>query len=383
MKNKFSIVVTAVVLVSLVLWYLVQSGRVANPMWTSNVNRAYKDTIETYGSAMDVNIAPGGGAIWDKSRLKGVHLVEVMDKTMKTCCPIPTEGVVRVQMKIDIRHPYIATAIMSIYPELTYNQNRQTVEVRCANLGACLVLLAYVIGMATMPFDQFLTKYQITHTAPGSFASETKANLKTLSDAWNADNMGTYKEVKDKVQKLIEQYTTSLPVSLGDTTKCTAESCDQSVFDYPKFAQPPAPVRANEGFTTDRVFLEEGEYIENFMPRPSNTVNQRYVTHRHLDAPTPQLPAYSYTTLGGSQFKCGDGIVGCTLQNPMYRIAQTHEINSCAKPKTSYSIEPVSLKTPCDPFALGEKSYPMFDDATYHRLTHSMYSPNLPTRNAK
>ncbi len=383
MKNKISIVITSVLVVTLVLWGLVQYGRVNNPMWTPNVNKAYKDAIETYGSAADVNISPGGNAIWDKSRLKGLNLVEVMDKTMKTCCPTPTDGVVRVQMKVDIRHPYIATAIMSVYPELTYSQGREIVEVRCASLGACLVILAYVIGMATMPFDQFLAKYQLAHTAPGSFASEVKANLQTVANAWNDDNMGTYNNLKVNLQKMIEQYANSLPESVKDN-KCTADSCNQSVFDYPKFTQPPAPLRANEGFTTDRVFLEEGEYIENFMHRPKDNVAHKYVTRRHLDAPTPQLPAYSFTTLGGAKdYRCADGIVGCTIKNPMFRVTQTHEINSCAKPKTSYSIEPVSLRNPRDPFALGEKSYPLFDDATYHRLTHSMYSPNLPTRTAK
>ncbi len=380
MKNKLSIVVTAVVVIMLVLWYLVRIGKVSNPMWNTNTNKVYNDALETFGKATDVNIAPGGGAIWGTNDIKGLHLLNIMDKSIPTCCPIPSDGVVRAQVKVQIRHPYIATAIMSLNPEITINQGKSTVEVRCASVGCALVLLSYIMSMAYMDFNQFIARYQLPAGNTSSFNYEANAQLNTIMNLWKNGNMEQYNIVKLNAKKKIEEMEKSIPKSLG---ACKDNSCTDNVFTYNRFNEAPSAVLADEGFTTDRVFLEEGEYIEGFMHRPKDNVSQKYVTYRHMNSDRPQLPAYNYTTLGGGSYPCGDGIVGCTLQHPMFRVAKTHEINSCANPKTMYSIEPVSVRNPRDQFALGEKSYPLFDNQTYYRLTHSMYSPNLPTRTAK
>ena len=165
--------------------------------------------------------------------------------------------------------------------------------------------------------------------------------------------------------------------------------------------------RNKEGFTTNRVPLagDEEEFVEGFTyGRMAAPPTSRYATYRAVyDNGLQQLPALQNTTLGSCTFNCNSGcyktragnpttapftacadmVVGCSLPNPMYRVSTTHEINSCAEPATAVSIEPVSLKRPCDPFALGFKSYPLFTPQTYQNLTHSLYSPALPTRTAK
>ncbi len=155
-----------------------------------------------------------------------------------------------------------------------------------------------------------------------------------------------------------------------------------------------------EGFTTGRVPMtgEELEFIEGFsygrQMTAANSVS-KYVTHQQAYGYEPQLPALQNTTLGScafngsagcyskNPFACDDMIVGCRLPMAGYRIATTHEINSCAAPRTEYTMDPVSLSRPSDPFALGEKSYPVLTTKTYQDLTHSMYSHQLPTRTAK
>ena len=380
MKNKVSIVITSVVVSLIVLWYLVRRGFVSNPMWNSDTNRAYKDALDTYGSAFDVSISPGGGATWNPSTLVGLSSLQVLDKSIQTCCPTPSDAVVRASMKVQIRHPYIITAIMSIHPEILFNQGKSTVEVRCASVGCCLVLLSYIAKMTVMDYDKFTLIYQLPPTNPSSFRSEATAIIKGVMSSWNSMDMDRYNIFKYEAKKTVDEYAKSTPSTVGKG--CTPASCDNNVFDYGRFNQPPQAVQASEGFTTDRVFLEDGEYLEEFMYGPNKSV-KNYTTFKENNTDNPQLPAYEYTTLGGGKYACGDGIVGCSISKPMYRIAKTHEINSCANPKTMYSIEPVSLKDPSDPFALGEKSYPAFSNETYHQLTHSLYSPSLPTRTAK
>ena len=380
MKNKVSIVIATSVILLVVLWYLVRRGVVSNPMWNDATNKAYKDILETYGSAMDVNITPGGGAIWTSSELTGLSHLQVMDKNITTCCPYPSDAVVRASMRIQLRHPYIATAIMSINPEIVINQGKSSVEVKCAALGCCLVLLAYIRKMTIMPFDQFMDMYQRPSTDSSSFYSEASTFLRRVMEAWDKGDMDNYNILKREARKIIDDYQMTLPSDL--VKPCKSSDCRDSVFNFMRFGQAPDALLSREAFTTDRIFVEDGEYIEEFTHSPNQSVKD-YTTFRHNNTDRPQLPAYDYTTLGGGKYACGDGIVGCSISKPMYRIAKTHEINSCANPKTMYSIEPVSLKDPSDPFALGEKSYPAFSNDTYHQLTHSLYSPSLPTRTAK
>lgn len=163
--------------------------------------------------------------------------------------------------------------------------------------------------------------------------------------------------------------------------------------------------RTREGFTLNRVDLEdEEEFVEGFTyGRTLMPPTSRYATYRSFfENGVEQLPALRNTTLGSCTFNCnsgcyktrggttnapfaacGDMVVGCPLTDPMYRVATTHELNSCAAPTTAVSMEPVSLKRPCDPFSVGFKSYPLLTPQTYQDLTHSLYSPALPTRNAK
>lgn len=163
--------------------------------------------------------------------------------------------------------------------------------------------------------------------------------------------------------------------------------------------------RSRENFTNDRVPMDEDEeFIEGFtFGRTTLAPTSRYATYRSFfDNGIEQLPALRNTTLGSCAFNsqngcyrtrgdnpnapfaaCGDMVVGCPLPNPMYRVSTTHELNSCAAPTTAVSMEPVSISRPSDPFALGFKSYPLLTPQTYQNLTHSMYSPALPTRTAK
>ncbi len=159
-----------------------------------------------------------------------------------------------------------------------------------------------------------------------------------------------------------------------------------------------------EGFTHNRVQMQgtDDEFIEAFQYGGSSEMrgldaNARYATYRSFYLnPQPQLPALINTTLGSctfnnqpscyktrdNPFSCADDVVGCRIQ-PAYRIATTHELNSCAAPATQYSLQPVSLSRPDDPFALGLKSYPPLSTDTYMNLTHSFYSHMMPTRTAK
>ncbi len=192
---------------------------------------------------------------------------------------------------------------------------------------------------------------------------------------------------------------------------CTDASCRVEGFTFNR-----VPVKAEaefvegfrfrnrEDFTTNRVMTTEDEdFVEGFTYGRVLAPTSRYATYRsYFENGIEQLPALRNTTLGSCTFNsksgcyrtrggnpnapfaaCGDMVVGCDLKDPMYRVATTHELNSCAQPFTAVSIEPVSISRPSDPFALGFKSYPLFTPQTYQDLTHSMYSPALPTRTAK
>ena len=387
------LVVTLIVIVIVIAVFGVM--RLREPAWSDGARDALRDLVERFGRPDEINKDVGGTAVW--SSRKGLEKLCVTDRPYDVCCPVVLPGVVKAEMRVFVGHPMIATALMSVSPSIVYNQNTRSLQVVGATFGTVLLQLAYCASLLELTFDELMTKYKVSAKEPSSIRSEVDAGLQQLMSQWKND-MTSYKKSCDKLYDKVMAYQSRN--NFAATTTCGPNKNCQNVFDYSRFQEAPYARSAVEGFTRNRVQVRDGEdeFVEAF--RYDNRgldTNARYATYRELyEAPRPQLPALVNTTLGSCKFNdqpscyrtrdtpfaCGDDIVGCSI-TPMYRVATTHELNSCAAPKTSYTMEPVSLSRPYDEFALGLKSYPPLSTQTYDQLTHSFYSSRMPTRTAK